>query len=293
MTILRIYLAIGLTLLLSPSGFQAQESSIFATSAGIEKIAGGFQFVEGPAADHEGNLFFVDIPTERILKWEPEKGVSVIRTESGRANGLRFDPEGNLVVCEMKTRQITSTNKNGESRVLANQFEGKRFNSPNDLWIDPKGGIYFSDPRYGSTEDQELSGHHVYYITPDEDQILQVTDDLERPNGIIGSFENEKLYVADHGAGKTYVYSIKKDGTLTDKQLFAPQGSDGMTMDESGNLYLTGQDITIYAPNGVAIESIATPEPPANLTFGGSDSMTLFITARTSVYALQMNVTGQ
>jgi len=290
---LKIYLPIGITLLLLLPGLRAQENSLIATSAGIEKIAGGFQFVEGPAADPEGNLFFVDIPTERILKWNPETGVSTIRSESGRANGLRFDPEGNLVICEMKTRQVTSTDKNGDSRVLASHFEGKRFNSPNDLWIDPNGGIYFSDPRYGSTEDQELSGHHVYYINPDEDQILQVTNDLERPNGIIGSFESDKLYIADHGAGQTYVYSIKKDGTLTDKQLFAPQGSDGMTMDELGNLYLTGQDITIYAANGVAIESIATPEPPANVTFGGPDNMTLFITARTSVYALKMNVTGQ
>jgi gluconolactonase len=122
---------------------------------------------------------------------------------------------------------------------------------------------------------------------------LQVTDDLVRPNGIIGTMDGTRLYIADHGAGRTYVYTRAHDGTLQEKRLFVPQGSDGMAMDERGNVYLTGSDITVYNPRGESVASIAVPEPPANLTFGGPDRTTLFITARTSLYALEMAVTGQ
>ena len=271
----------------------AQEASLIAPDATVERIATGFGFLEGPAADADGSLYFTDIPNSQIHRWTPDGGVTTFVEQSGRANGLRFDLDGNLIICEMGTRRVTAVNPRGDTSVLAERFEGNRFNSPNDLWVDPSGGIYFTDPRYGATDDQEITGYHVYYISSDQSEIRQVAADLVRPNGIVGTPDGGRVYVADHGAGRTYVYTPAADGSLTDKRLFVAQGADGMTMDDLGNLYLTGRDITIYNPDGDPIGSIAVPETPANLTFGGPDGTTLFITARTSLYALEMVVSGQ
>ena len=143
------------------------------------------------------------------------------------------------------------------------------------------------------TTTKRWTGTTFYYISPDRTEVRRVADDLVRPNGIVGTTDGSRVYIADHGAGRTYVYAATEDGSLTDKRLFASQGADGMTIDEMGNLYLTGQDITVYDTNGVRIASIAVPEPPANLAFGGADGTTLFITARTSLCAVGMTVTGQ
>ena len=279
--------------MLSVPPVHAQEDSLVEPDATVRRLAGNFGFTEGPAADADGNVYFTDIPSERILKWSPGEGVTVFRQFSGGANGLRVDRDGRLVVCEMGNRQITMIDKQGNVTVLADRFEGNRFNSPNDLWIDRRGGIYFSDPRYGATDDQEIRGHHVYYITPNRTMVRRVIDDLIRPNGIIGTSDGSRLYVADHAAGRTWIYTPQRDGSLTNKRLFASQGADGMTMDERGNVYLTGQDISIYNPDGIQIGSIAVREVPANLAFGGRERKTLFITARTSLYAVRMTVTGQ
>ena len=285
--------ALSIALALYPSSVWPQGNPVVAPGATVERIATGFGFVEGPAADADGALFFTDIPNERIHRWSPGSGVTTFLEHSGGANGLRFDLDGNLVVCEMGNRRITTIAPHGEISVLADGFEGQRFNSPNDLWVDPKGGIYFTDPRFGSTDDQEIAGYHVYYISPDQMEIRRVADDLVRPNGVVGTPDGGRVYVADDGAGQTYVYTPSDDGSLTDKRLFVAQGADGMTMDELGNVYLTGQDITVYNPDGESIGSIAVPEAPANLTFGGPDGHTLFITARASLYALAMSVSGQ
>ena len=273
----------------------AQQNPLVAPGAQVQRIRGGFGFLEGPAADPDGALYFTDIPNERVHRWTADGGLTTVRESSGRANGLRFDLDGNLLVCEMGNRRITEIDVagSGDVTVLAERYEGRRFNSPNDLWVDPKGGIYFSDPRYGSTDDQEITGYHVYYISPDRSEVRRVADDLVRPNGIVGTPDGSRLYVADHGAGRTFAYTPLEDGSLTNKQLFAEQGADGMSMDEMGNVYLTGEDITIYSPAGDPVGSIAVPEAPANLTFGGPRGTTLFITARTSLYAVEMTVTGQ
>ena len=285
----KIVLALAIAVALHPSSAWLHGNPLVAPGATVERIATGFGFVEGPAADADGTLYFTDIPNDRIHRWTPSNGVTTFLEHSGRANGLRFDLNGNLVVCEMGNRRITTIAPHGEISVLADGFEGQRFNSPNDLWVDPKGGIYFTDPRFGSTDDQEISGYHVYYISPDQMDIRRVADDLVRPNGVVGTPDGERVY----GAGQTYVYTPSDDGSLTDKRLFVAQGADGMTMDELGNVYLTGQDITVYNPEGESIGSIAVPEAPANLTFGGADGHTLFITARASLYALEMSVSGQ
>lgn len=287
-------LALAICLQSPGGGIRSQElPDLVAPGASVERIARGFVFVEGPAVDADGALYFTDIPNNRIHRWTAEDGVTTFREESGGANGLRFDRDGTLIACEMGNRRVAAIDPQGGERVLAERYDGRRFNSPNDLWIDARGGIYFSDPRYGPDDDLEMDGHHVYYLTPDRTAVLRVADDLERPNGIIGAPDGTRLYVADHGGGRTYVYTPAADGMLGGRRLFVEQGSDGMTMDERGNVYLTGEDVTVYDPEGNVVGSIAVPEAPANLTFGGPERKTLFITARTSVYAVEMTVSGQ
>jgi gluconolactonase len=278
---------------LSTATLLAQDSTLIAPGATVERVRTGFGFLEGPAADADGNLYFTDVVNERIHRWSPTTGVTVFRERTGQANGLRIDLDGTLLVCEMANRRLTAVDQEGQLTILADRYEGQRFNSPNDLWVDPKGGIYFSDPRYGSTDDQEIKGSHVYYLSPDRGTLLRVTDDLVQPNGIIGTPDGSRVYVADQGAGRIWAYHPEVDGSLSDKRLFVSQGADGLTMDERGNLYLTGQDITIVDPTGRQIGSIAIPEPPANLAFAGPKGTTLFITARRSLYRVEMLVTGQ
>jgi gluconolactonase len=266
---------------------------LMAAGAEVKKLAGDFQFTEGPAADAQGDIYFSDIPNNRILKWSVQEGkLSTFLENSGGANGLYFDKAGNLLACQGGERRLVSISPKGEVTVLADKYEGKRFNSPNDLWIDRKGGVYFSDPRYGGKEGMEQDGEHVYYLAPDRKKLIRVTSDLVRPNGVIGTPDGQTLYIADHGAGQTFVYKIKDDGTLSDKQLFASEGSDGMTIDNRGNIYLTTKGVAAYNPKGKRVEEIQVPEQPANLTFGGPDNRTLFITARTSLYAVPMQVRG-
>ena len=268
------------------------KSSIVAGGAKMKKLAGGFKFTEGPAADVEGNIFFSDIPNNRINKWSLEGVLSTFREDSGGANGLFFDKAGNLIACEGGRRQLVAITPDGKIIVLADSYGGKRLNSPNDLWITPAGGIYFTDPRYGSRDDMQQGGEHVYYLSADRKKLIRVIDDMVRPNGLIGTADGKLLYVSDRGAKKTYVYKVNPDGTLLDKKFFAAEGSDGMTIDNRGNIYLTTEVVSVYDSAGNRIEAIEVPETPANVCFGGSDKQTLFITARTSLYSLQMQVKG-
>lgn len=266
--------------------------SVVAPGAQIKKLADGFQFTEGPAVDAAGNVFFSDIPNNQILQWTIGSGLSAFSVNSGGANGLYFAADGSLVVCAGSARMIYKIASDGKVQVLADKYDGKKFNSPNDLWIDPKGGIYFTDPRYGGRDGMEQDGEHVYYITPDGRQVWRVISDMVRPNGVIGTPDGKTLYVADHGGNKTWAYAINPDGTLTDKRLFAPEGSDGMTLDSEGNVYLTSNGVAVYNPAGQRIETIAVPEEPANVTFGAPSRKILFITARTSLYVMPMRVRG-
>ena len=266
---------------------------LIAPGALVEKLAGGFKFTEGPACDAEGNVFFSDIPNERIHKWSVDGKLTTFREDSGRANGLYFDKNGNLLACEGGSRRLTSIAPDGTVTVLADSYEGKKLNSPNDLWIAPEGGVYFSDPRYGRDMEIEQDGFHVYYLPPGEKELVRVIDDLVKPNGVLGTADGKRLYVADAGDGKTYVYKIQPDGSLADRKLIAPVGSDGMTLDENGNLYLTRNVVHVYSAKGELLTQIDIPEAPANACFGGKDRKTLFITARKGLYSLEMNVRGQ
>jgi len=283
-------LVVSLLLVAVVTGRSAGKPSVVAEGAKVEKLAGGFKFVEGPAADAEGNIYFTDIPNNRIHKWSVDGKLSTFREDSGGANGLFFDKDGNLLACEGNGRRLVSIDPQGNVTVLADKYDGKRFNSLNDLWIDLQGGVYFTDPRYGSRDNMEQDGEHVYYLSPNHKRIVRVVDDMVRPNGVIGTADGKRLYVADHGGGKTFVYSINEDGTLSNKKLFAPEGSDGMTVDNEGNVYLTTDVVAVYNKNGERIETIEVPEQPANVCFGGEDKRTLFITARTSLYSVRMRV---
>jgi gluconolactonase len=270
----------------------AASKSLIAPGTQVKKLAGDFKFTEGPAGDAQGNVYFSDIPNNRILKWSLDGKLSTFLENSGGANGLYFDKDGNLIACQGGDRRLVSVSPKGEIAVLADKYEGKKFNSLNDLWIDPKGGIYFTDPRYGGKEGMEQDGEHAYYLTPDRKKVIRVIDDMVRPNGVIGTPNGRRLFVADHGAGQTYTYVINEDGTLSKKKLLAPTGSDGMTIDRQGNIYLTGKAVTIYNRKGDKIQEIAVPEGPSNVTFAGKDNQTLFITARTSLYVIDMQVKG-
>ena len=288
-----------------PRESRPETSSLVVQGAKVEKLAGGFKFTEGPAADAKGNVFFTDIPNNRIHKRSVDGKLSTFRENSGGANGLFFDKQGNLLVCEGGRRRLVFIDTKGNVTVLADKYDGKRLNSPNDLWLDPKGGIYFTDPRYGKTDDLEQDGEHVYYLTPDRKKLIRVIDDMVKPNGVIGTPDGKLLYVTDHGSDKTFVYTINADGTLSNKKLFAPESSDGMTIDNQGNVYLTSMPsrtlssydtglnpVSVYNSAGQKIETIEIPERPANVCFGGRDKQTLFITAQTSLYSVRMRVKG-
>jgi gluconolactonase len=262
----------------------------------VEKLAGDFSFTEGPAVDNKGNVYFTDIPNHLILIWTLEEQLDTFRVNSGRANGLYFDKDENLLACEGEKGQITSTSPDGDYKPIATEYSGNRFNQTNDLWPDRKGGVYFTDPKYGSDENElPQEGMHVYYLNPDHKSVIRVCDDLEKPNGILGTPDAKILYVTDAQAGKTYKYDIQKDGFLSNKTLFVEVGCDGMTLDEAGNVYLTTsgkQGVDIFSSAGELLETIPVPEKPSNVCFGGKDRNQLFITARTSIYRVELNTKG-
>ena len=279
-------------LLLTPTarGAEPVAPSVVAPGAKAIEIATGFKFTEGPAADEKGDVYFSDIPNNRIHKWAGGKIVTFLE-DSGGANGLSCDKDANLLACEGGRKRVVSISPSGKAVPLAETFGGKPFNRPNDLWIDPAGGVYFTDPNYGKGPLSQ-DGEHVYYIMPGGKVILRVIDDMTRPNGIIGTPDGKTLYVADHGGKKTWRYRIKDNGKLSDKSLFAPFPSDGVTLDEEGNLYLTTDAVLVFNPQGTQIARIEVPQHPANVTFAGPDRKTLFITARKSVYTVKMRVSG-
>jgi gluconolactonase len=275
----------------------ADPSGVLAPGAKLVLLAETFSFTEGPAADAKGNVFFTDQPNNKIYKWSTDGKLSVFHDSPGRANGLYFDKKGNLYACADLNNELWMIGPSGKSTVLVKDFDGKKLNGPNDLWIDPKGGIYFTDPfykrDYWSRGPIEQDGQHVYYLSPDRKRLIRVTGDLQQPNGIIGTPDGKRLYVADIRARKTYVYTPTPDGTLTDKKLFAEIGSDGMTMDEQENIYVTGKGVTVFNVRGEQIEQIDVPEKwTANVTFGGKDRRTLFITAMDSLYSIETRVRG-
>jgi len=279
------------------TGALAAAGGIIAPGAKLEKLADGFRFTEGPAADAEGNVFFTDQPNDRILKWSIDGNLSTFMKPCGRSNGLCFDAKGNLWACADEKNELWRIDPAGKPTVVVKGFGGKLLNGPNDLWIRPDGGLYFTDPfykrRYWKRGPMEQDVQAVYYLVPGADAPRRVADDLKQPNGLIGTPDGKTLYVADIRARKTYAYAIQPDGSLAGKRLFCSMGSDGVTLDSEGNLYLTGKGVSVFDKAGRRIEHIAVPEGwTANVCFGGKDMHTLFITASKSLYGLRMRVKG-
>jgi gluconolactonase len=276
---------------------RAADGGVLAPGAKVEKLAGGFEFTEGPAADAEGNVFFTDQPNDRILKWSVDGKLSTFLQPCGRSNGLCFDKDGQLWACADAKNELWRIDAAGKATVVVKDYRGKLLNGPNDVWVRPDGGVYFTDPFYKRPYWQrgpaEQDAEAVYYLAPDHKTLTRVIGDLRQPNGIIGTPDGKTLYVADIRGNKTFAYDIRPDGALANKRLFCELGSDGMTIDDEGNVYLTGRGVTVFDKAGRKVEQIAVPEPwTANVCFGGKDRQTLFITASKGLYAVRTRVQG-
>ncbi len=275
-----------------PAGAEEMEDSAVERGP-LEKLAGGFSFTEGPAADGAGNVYFTDQPNDRIMVWSSEDILSTWMQPSGRSNGLMFDKNGNLVACADEKNQLWEISPDRKIRALISDFEGRLLNGPNDVWVGNDNSLYFTDPYYQRSywdrNGMEQPGKYVYRVSPDRAEVQIVEDRLTQPNGITGSPDGETLYIADIGDGKTYSYRISENGLLAERRLFCEMGSDGMTVDLRGNLYLTGDGVTIFSPEGRKIDHIDVPERwTANVCFGGADMKSLFITASKSLYRVRI-----
>ena len=263
----------------------------------IEKLADGFLFTEGPAADAKGNVYFTDQPNDRIMVWSLSGKLSTFMQPCGRSNGLSFDKDGNLWSCADQKNELWCIAPDKKVTIIPSKYKDKPLNGPNDLWSTPDGGIYFTDPYYKrtwwdhDTMPQDCQG--VYYLASNHKTITRVIGDLDTPNGIVGTTDGKSLFVADIRGNKTWKYSINKDGSLGNKKLFCEMGSDGMTIDVMGNIYLTGTGVSIFDTNGSFIGTIPVPENwTANVCFGGNDMKSLFITASKSIYRIRTLIKG-
>jgi gluconolactonase len=286
-----------LTVIFSALTLTALADGVVAPDAKLEKLSGGFAFTEGPTCDARGNLFFVDQPNDRIMEWSADGKLSTFLQPSGRANGMMFDANGQLIVCADEHNALWSIAPDKKISVLVTNFDGKYLNGPNDVWIAPNGAMYLTDPFYKRTwwdhTTMALTNEEVFYLSPDRKKLLRVTDDLKKPNGITGTPDGKNLFVSDIGAHQTWRYDLAADGALTNKTFFCALGSDGMTIDAEGNLYLTGNGVTVFDKTGKQIDHINVPEKwSANVCFGGTDHKTLFITATESLYSIQLRVKG-
>lgn len=294
--------------LLAPvsAGVWAQSTPFFDSTGivassfeGLMKIKQAFGFTEGPVADKDGKVYFTDQPNNKIWRYDPRTTVLwEFKKDAGRANGLDIDAKGNIIACADENNEIWSIDTRGHIvKVLLGKVDGKKLNGPNDLWIDHKGGIYFTDPYYQrdywTRTEPEIKEQNVYYLPKGATQPIMVSNELVKPNGITGSADGRYLFVADIGDNKTYRFLINPDGTLAGRQLFVSQGSDGITLDNRGNLYLTGNGVTVYDSAARKIAYIPVPEKwTANICFGGKERDILFMTAGPSVYYLKMKVKG-
>lgn len=295
---------------LSAADTQVDDAAVFArcvaADATVKKLAGDQQFLEGPVwLKSPGALVFSDIPADELKQWTPQGGVATFRKASHNANGNTLDLSGRLVTCEHSGRRIALQEKDGTVKTLVDSFEGKKLNSPNDVVVRSDGTIWFTDPEYGlknkpgskEKEDKQQPGNFVYRHDPKTGTTTVLVRDFVQPNGIAFSPDEKKLYVADSGAPRHIrVFDVAANGTVGNGRVFCTidkGGPDGIRVDRDGRVWSSaGDGVQIFAPDGQRIGKILVPEAPANLCFGGDDGKTLFITARKSLYAIQVLVTG-
>ena len=284
-------LVVALMLAMPPGDASAQHEGVVAEGAAPELVRDGFMFTEGPARAADGSVYFSDVRAGETWHWTPEGELAIFREDTGGGNGMYFDAEGNLFVCEGDRGRITRVTRGGEVSVVADEYDGARFNRPNDLWVARDGGVYFSDPNYGGGELSQ-DGEHVYYVPPGGGEVVRIIDDMVRPNGLIGTADGRTLYITDAGGGNTWRFAVGEDGSLSGRTLFVEFGGDGMTIDAEGNVYLALDAVMAFNAEGEPIDRIELPERPTNMCFAGEELRTLFITARGSVFTVEMRVCG-
>lgn len=272
----------------------AAKKQLVAPGATLQPVLTGLDFVDGPANAPDGSLWFVEVKLSRIHRLDPNGKVTLIDDDSGNTSGLFFADNGNLIATENGRRRITERTPDGTVTVIADSYDGKKISKPNDLWVAPNGSVYFTDNRPGGKNvpaDIEQTTHNIVYVSPDRKTATSVISDFDGPNGIIGSADGKWLYPTDRRGGITYAYPIKTDGTLGKRHDLAPIGSDGMTLDHLGNIYMTLADkIVVYSPQGDHLLDILMHEPFTSVCFGGADGKTLYVSGRTTLWALEMNV---
>lgn len=275
-------------------------AQVFDKNAKLILIDSNFLFTEGASCDKYGNVFFTDQPNNKIWKYDTTGKLSVFLYPSHRSNGMYFDAKGNLISCADEHDELISISPGKKITVLIKDYHGHILNGPNDVWVNClTGGMYITDPYYQrdywtrQNPDSNLHGEKLYYLPPGKKELILADSIVKKPNGIIGTTDGKYLYVADMDAWKTYRYEIQKDGTLKNKTLFINEASDGMTIDNKGNIYITGNGVTVYDSTGKKIDHIDVPEKwTANLCFGGKHKEVLFITASKSFYMIQTLVKG-
>jgi len=293
------FLVVALGLLCVPAGADELIPNIGPVGE-VQRLHTGFAFTEGPAADDQGNLYFTDIPGNRIHLLDARGKLSVFVEPSGHCNGLMVVGD-RLLACEMDGRLKQFAIADGEETTLADKYEGKRFNAPNDLVIDRSGGIYFTDPRFRAPDPWPQQKEAVYYRAADG-TVTRLMNDRQAPNGVILSPDESTLYVIPSLEKQMWAFPVTAPGKIGKGRVFcelkqAPgqnnSGGDGLTVDTSGNLYITSRlGVQVYSPDGDHLGTIAFPEQPANVTFGGKDRRSLYVTARTSLYVVPMKAQG-
>ena len=261
----------------------------------VDKVAAGYVFTEGPAWSRDGYLVFSDVPNNKLLQLEPGTPVTVFRSNSNGANGNTFDAQGRLYTCESHLRRVTRTDKKGKVEVLAERFQGKRLNAPNDIVVRKDGQIYFTDPAFGNQQDnRELDFYGVFHISR-RGELEVVAKPTGRPNGIAISPNGNVLYVANSDERNVRAYDLDKNGSASNERILVPNIEgvpDGIRIDEKGNLYVAANKIEVYTQEGKQLGSVPLAETPSNFAFGDQDFESLYVTAQTSVYRLRLNVKG-
>ncbi|MEX0865971.1 MAG: SMP-30/gluconolactonase/LRE family protein [Pirellulales bacterium] len=300
-TAMKITASLTLVLLFVGSLAAANEIPTIGKIGEPVEVAAGFKFTEGPASDGQGNLYFTDIPENKIHKLTAEGQVEVFTDESGHANGLMFNAAGELLACEMDGQLVAWNIETKQRRVVADQYNGKRFNACNDLVVDSAGGVYFTDPSFRAPDPWPQGKLAVYYVDRNG-KVARLIDDLPNPNGVILSPDEKTLYVIPTGQAEMMAYPVESPGKIGAGKVFCKlqqkpgeqgRGGDGLAVDTKGNLYITsGLGLQVFNPQGELLGIIALPQQPANVTFTGEKNNVLAATCRTAVYTVETEATG-
>jgi gluconolactonase len=262
----------------------------------VEQVATGLSFAEGPTWSPEDFLLFSDTVTDKLHKFIPGKGVTDFASRAGGVSGNTYDEKGNFYTCEFRQRRVTRTNKNGKVEVIAERFEGKRLNAPNDVVVRRGGDVYFTDPAFGNQQDtRELDFYGIFRISGSKNEVEAVARWKTRPNGIALSPNGRILYVSDADARTIKAFDLDRGGAASNERIVVsniPGAPGGIRTDEKGNLYVAAKDVMIYSPEGALQRTIVLSETPSNLAFGDPDFATLFVTAHTSLYRIRLGVKG-